>query len=92
MPQQELNLSGDHSLKYISSACHCGMEYACVTITQFKFLVRDAEANEILCQTDTYIHIRPRNVLVGLKGVTTIKCKTIVMFKLHPTQQESVES
>ncbi len=78
MPQQEPNLSGDHSLKYISSACHCGMEYACVTITQLKFLVRDAEANAILCQTDTYIHIRPRHACVGLKGVTIIKCKTIV--------------
>ncbi len=78
MPQQEPNLSGDHSLKYISSACHCGMEYACVTITQLKFLVRDAEANEIvLCQSDAYIHIRPRNIGVGLKGVTIIKSKTI---------------
>lgn len=41
-------------------------------------LLRDAEANEIvLCQTDAYIHIRPRNVGVALKGATIIKCKAI---------------
>lgn len=71
MPQQEPNLSGDHSLKYISTACHCGMKYACVTITQLKFVwFKSPEANEIvLCQTDAYIHIKPRNVGVDLKGV-----------------------